>query len=106
LQPIIVEQQFSQWRLDVIGPINMNSCKGNMYILTASYYFMKWSEAVELKKVDAKEIIKFLKENILLIFGVTDKFITDNGSIFIGSNFTKFCGEYVIIMGHSLNYYP
>lgn len=39
-------------------------------------------------------------------FGVLDKFITDNGSIFIGSNFTEFWVEYGIIMGQSSNYYP
>jgi transposase InsO family protein len=77
-----------------------------MYILTDTNYFMKWTEAVELKKDDYEELIKFLKDNILSRFGVPDKFITDNGSIFIGSKFTKFCGEYGIIMGQSSNYYP
>jgi transposase InsO family protein len=42
----------------------------------------------------------------LSIFGVPEKFITDNGSIFIGSKFTELCGEYGIIMGKSSNYYP
>jgi hypothetical protein len=61
---------------------------------------------VGLKKDDAEEIIKFLKDNIMSIFGIPDKFITYNGLIFIGSKFTEFCGEYGIIMGQSLNYYP
>jgi hypothetical protein len=61
---------------------------------------------VALKKVDFEELIKFLKDNILSRFGVPEKFITDNGSIFIGSIFTEFCGEYVIVMGQSSNYYP
>jgi hypothetical protein len=39
-------------------------------------------------------------------FGVPEKFITDNGSIFMRSKFTNFCGEYGIIMGKSSNYYP
>ena len=34
------------------------------------------------------------------------KCIIDNGSIFIESKFTKFCGEFCIIMGQSSNYYP
>jgi transposase InsO family protein len=42
----------------------------------------------------------------LSIFGVSEKFITNNGSIFVGSKFTKFCGEFGIIMGQSSNYYP
>jgi len=106
LQPITVEQPFSQWVLDVVKPINPNSSKGHMYILTATYYFTKWLEAMELKKVDSKELIKFLKDNILSRFSVPDKFITDNGLIFIGSKFTEFCGKYGILMGQSSNYYP
>jgi hypothetical protein len=106
LHPIIVKKLFSQWVLDVVGPTNLKSSKGHMYILTATDYFMKWLEAVALKKVDYEEIIKFLKDNIMLKFGFQDKFIIDNDSIFIGSNFMEFCGEYGIIMGQSLNYYP
>jgi transposase InsO family protein len=51
-------------------------------------------------------LIKFLKDNILSRFNVPDKFIIDYGSIFIGSKFTKLCGEYGIVMGQSSNYYP
>ena len=88
LQLIIVEQPFSQWGLDVIGPINPKSRKGHMYILTDTNYLTKWPEAVALKKDDSKELINFLKYNILSRFDVPEKFITDNGSIFIGSKFT------------------
>ena len=101
LHPITVEQPFSQWRLDVVGPINPRSSKGHMYILIATDYFTKWPEAVALKRVDSEELLKFLKDNILSRFSVPDKFITDNGSIFIGSKFTDFCAEYGIIMGQS-----
>jgi hypothetical protein len=106
LQPIVVEQPFSQWGLDVIGSINVKSSKGHIYILTNTDYFTKWPEAVALKKDDAKELIGFLKDNILSRFGVPDKYITENGSIFIGSKFTEFCGKYGIIMGQYSNYYP
>jgi hypothetical protein len=61
---------------------------------------------VTLRNIDSKQVIQFLKENILSRFGVPEKFITDNGSILIGTKFTKNCGEYEIIMGHSSNCYP
>jgi hypothetical protein len=106
LQPISVEQSFTQWELDIIGPINPKSSKGHIYILTTTDYFTKQLEALALKKVDSEELIKFLKDNILSRFGVPEKFITYNGSIFIGSKFMNFCGEYGIVMGKSSNYYP
>jgi len=106
LQHIIVEEDFSQWGLDVIGLINPKSSKFHSYILTATDYFTKWKEVIALKKFNSKELITFLKENILSRFGFLEKLIMDNGSIFIGSKFTKFCGEYGIIIGKSSNYYP
>jgi hypothetical protein len=105
LLPITVEKLFFQWGINVVGMINPKSTKGHMYILTTKYYFTKWQEEVELKNANSEELIKFLKDNILSRFGVLDKFITNNGSIFTSSNFTKFYGEYGIIMGKSSNYY-
>jgi hypothetical protein len=99
LQAIFVEQPFPQWGLDVIGPINPKLSKGHIYILIATDYIMKWLEEIELKRVDYEELIKFIKDNILSRFGVPEKFITNNGSIFIGAKFTEFCEEYGIIMG-------
>jgi hypothetical protein len=77
-----------------------------MYILTTTDYFMKWRKTMAPKKADVEELVRFLKDNILSRFGVPDKFITDNGLIFIGSKFTEFYGQYGIIMDQSWNYYP
>jgi hypothetical protein len=38
LHPISVEKPFTQWGLDVIRPINLNSRKGHIYILTTTDY--------------------------------------------------------------------
>jgi hypothetical protein len=59
-----------------------------------------------LKTVDSKQLILFLKDNILSRFGVLEKFITNNDSIFIRSKFSIFCGEYGILMVQSSYYYP
>jgi len=99
LQSITIEETLVQWGLYVIGLINCKSSQAHSCILTETKYFTKWQEIVSLKKVDYEEIINLLKFNILSRFGVLEKFITDNGSIFIGSNFTKFCGEFSIITG-------
>jgi hypothetical protein len=106
LQSTVVEKQFAQWGLDVIGPINLKSSKGHGYVITATYYFTKRKEVVALRNADSEQFFHFIKENILLRFCVPEKFITYNGSIFIGSKFTNLCGKYGIIMGNSTNYYP
>ena len=101
----MVEQSFSQWGLDVIGPIKLNSIKGHAYIIATADYFTKWQEVEALRNAYLEKLIHFLKENVLSRFGVPENFIKDNGSFFIGSKFTKLCAEYGSIMGHLSNYY-
>jgi hypothetical protein len=102
----MIEEPFTQWGLDFIGSINTKSIKIHSYILTTTDYFTKWKETIYLKRVDFEECITFLKENILSIFGVLEKLKTNNGSIFIESKLSKFCGDYGIIIGQSSNHYP
>jgi hypothetical protein len=42
LQSTMVDKPFAQWGLNVIGPINPKSRKGNPYIITSIDYFTKW----------------------------------------------------------------
>jgi hypothetical protein len=77
-----------------------------MYILTTIDYFTNSPKEVALKRVNSKELIKFIKDNVLSRFSVQEKCVNDNSLIFIGSKFTEFCGEYGIVIGKSSNYYP
>jgi hypothetical protein len=47
---ILVEEPFSQWRLDVIAPLNPKSSKGHSCIVIATNYFTNWKEVVALRK--------------------------------------------------------
>lgn len=51
---------------------------------------------------NTEELILFIEEKIFSHFGVLEKFITENSSIFLGSKFTSFCGKYGFIMGQTL----
>jgi hypothetical protein len=44
LQPVVVEDPFEQWGLDIIGEINPHSSKKHRYILTTTDYFTRWME--------------------------------------------------------------
>ena len=79
--------------------INLMSSQGYSYILNTIVYLTKWKEVKSLKKDDTKELISFIEENIMSLFGVPEKFITSNDSIFVGSKFTTLCGKYSITMG-------
>ena len=56
--------------MDLIGKIHLASSKGHSFILVATYYFTKWVEAVPLKKAEHKDVIQFIKEQIIHRFGI------------------------------------
>ena len=82
LKPVIIEGPFQQWGLDFIGPINPTSSAGHQYIITTTDYFTKWLEAKPTKKTTSKVVCEFLKENILVRFGVPVKLVIDNAAYF------------------------
>ena len=51
MHPIIKPWTFRSWGLDFIGQINPRSSKGHRFVLVATDYFTKWTEAVPLKNM-------------------------------------------------------
>lgn len=60
LLPIVAEEPFQQWGLDVIGEIFWHSSKQHRYILTATNYFTQWEEVVPLRQINDQEYIQFV----------------------------------------------
>eukprot|EP00253_Pinus_taeda_P002034 PITA_02034 len=75
------------------------------WILTATYYFTKWIEAIPTKQATNAVIISFLENNILSRFGRLNKLITDNATAFKSKRMIEFCHKYHIILGHSTAYH-
>jgi hypothetical protein len=51
LHPIIKPWLFHGWALDFVGQIHPGSSKGHRFVLVATDYFTKWTEAVLLKNM-------------------------------------------------------
>lgn len=105
LQPVIIDQPFSQWGLDIIGEIVPHSSKQHKYILTATDYFTKWVEAVPLKTVHSENIIEFIDQFIITRFGLPTSLIFDNASYFSGNTMTEFALKRGFKLKYSANYY-
>ena len=56
MHSIIKSWSFRGWGLDFIGQINPPSSKGR-FVLVATDYFTKWTEAVPLKNMTHREVI-------------------------------------------------
>ena len=106
LHPVTIENPFKQWGLDVVGEINPNLSKLHKYILTATNYFSKWTEAIPLKVINGFELIQFPQQNIVSRFGVPNCLVFDNAKYFSSLNIVKFALKYNINIKYLANYYP
>lgn len=75
--------------MDIVGPLPKGK-RGVKFILVLTDYFTKWIEAKALAKVKQKDVIDFVKKNVIYWFGVPREIACDNGPQFIGSIITDF----------------
>lgn len=105
LQPIKIEHPFQKWGIDFIGAINPPSSIGHKWIITATNYFTRWTEAVALKGTNERTVLSFY-DDIVNRFGVPDSIIYDNALAFIGMKVTNWDFNHIINLSTSSNYYP
>jgi hypothetical protein len=105
LSPIIKPWPYRGWGIDLIGKINPPSSKGHKFVLLATDYFTKWVEAIPLKKVTSKNMVEFVKEHIIYIFGIPQTITTDQGTQFTSSEFREFAESMGIKLLNSSPYY-
>jgi hypothetical protein len=106
LKLISVKAPFMKWGLDFIGEIHPPSSTQHIWILMATYYFMKWIEAILTKQATDAVIIQFMETNIILRFGCPIKIIIDNATAFKSKKMENFLQDYNITLGHYTTYYP
>jgi hypothetical protein len=94
---------FRGWGLDFIGEIHPRSSKGHRFILVATDYFSKWTEAILLRNMTHREVISFVQEHIIYRFGVPQTLATDQGPSFMSHHFREFAESMKIKL---LNYSP
>ena len=91
--------------MDLIGKICPTSSKGHNFILVATDYFIKWVGAVPLKKAMQKDVIQFIKEQIIHRFGIPQSITNDQGTVFTGDEMTYFSKVYGIQLIRSTPFY-
>jgi hypothetical protein len=83
MHPIIKPWPFRGWGLDFIREIHPSPSKGHRFALVAIDYFTKWTEAVPLKNMAHKEVINFVLENIVHLFGLPPTLTINQGASFM-----------------------
>jgi hypothetical protein len=105
LHPIIKSWLFHGWVLDFVGRIHPASSKGYRFVLVATDYFTKWAEAVPLKIMTHKEVIRFISEHIIHRFGIPQMLTIDQGSLFMSHQVSEFAESLKIKLLSSSPYY-
>jgi hypothetical protein len=83
MHPIIKPWPFRGWGLDFIGKIHPSSSQGHCFVIVATDYFTKWTEAIPLKNMTHREVIEFITGHIIHRFGLAQALTTDQGTSFI-----------------------
>ncbi|CAB4443573.1 unnamed protein product [Rhizophagus irregularis] len=105
LNVIKVKEPFYQIGIDVVGPLPITE-RNNRYIVTAMDYFTKWPEARALETADAKEIARFIYEDIICRHGCPKKILSDRGSHFNNKLVELLMEEFQIKHNLSTPYHP
>nr|GEW74086.1 reverse transcriptase domain-containing protein [Tanacetum cinerariifolium] len=94
---------FDVWGIDFMGPFP--NSKGNIYILVAVDYLLKWVEAKALPTNDARVVVKILK-SLFSRFGTPKAIISDRGTHFCNDQFSKVMSKYGVTHRLSTAYHP
>ncbi|MCO5607618.1 hypothetical protein L7F22_061815 [Adiantum nelumboides] len=103
--PIISFGPFEKWGLDAIGPLPMAQSR-KQYIIVGVDYMTRWAEATTTSRIKAKDVAKFVFENICCKFGTFLEIIFDRGPSFRGDLVGELMEQLGISRRHSSPYYP
>ena len=78
LKPISGPWPFTQWGMDIVGPLPPPPAQ-KKFLLVATNYFSKWVEAEAYASIKDKDVTKFMWKNIICRFGIPQTIIADNG---------------------------
>jgi hypothetical protein len=105
MHPIIMPWPLRGWGLDFVGKIHLPSSKGHYFIIIATDYFTKWTEAIPLKNMTHREVIEFITGHIIHRFGILQTLTTDQGTSFISKEVREYVQSCGINFLNSSPYY-
>ena len=86
---ILAFDVFEKWVIDAVGPLPITG-RGKSYILTVVDYLSRWAKARVVKQITAKDVAKFVYEDICCKFGVPLELLYNQGPGF-RANLMEFC---------------
>lgn len=94
-RPKECSKPFQSLSIDLVGPLP-TSRKQNSYILVVTCIFSKYCLLFPLRRATAQTVVKLLEEDVILVHGVPQTVILDNGCQFISKELDKLFKNYQI----------
>lgn len=91
--------------IDLMGPLP-RSTSGYQYLLVVVDWFSKYPVLCPLRQATASSIVRFLENEIFLVYGVPQTIICDNGKQFVSTPFKKLVKEYKSRIWYTAYYHP
>ncbi|XP_074278391.1 uncharacterized protein LOC141601982 [Silene latifolia] len=91
--------------MDIVGKLPIAPGE-KVFKLAMTNCFSKWIEADSYMQVIEKEVISFIRINIICRYGVPTDIVCDNGTLFVGRKTKAFCAEWNINLVTSTPRYP
>ncbi|MCO5577076.1 hypothetical protein L7F22_030898 [Adiantum nelumboides] len=107
LQPMMGVRAFAKWRIDFVGPIQPPAYMTQaQYIIVATDYLTKWTEAKATRKNDARTTATFLYENVFTRYGLSIETVSDRETHFLNEVIEYLLSEFMVIHNKSAPYHP
>lgn len=91
--------------VDLVGPLP-RSTSGYRYVLSVLDVFSKFVLFFPLRSATAPGIVKWLEEHVILVYGIPQKLILDNGPQFRSRQFKELMNHYGIQPRFTAYYHP
>ena len=90
----------------MIGAIKPKASNGHCFILVAIDYFTKWVEAASYANVTRNVVVRFIKNEIICIYGLPSKIIANNAINLNNTMMKELCEDFKIQHHNSTPYQP
>ncbi|XP_041482248.1 uncharacterized protein LOC121429309 [Lytechinus variegatus] len=103
--PPLIDTCFKRIAVDLIGPLDPITDRGNRYILTLVDLATRYPEAVALPRIEAERVAEALVE-IFSRLGVPNQILSDNGTQFVSGVMKEAARLLGVSQFHTTPYHP